>query len=1103
MNHSSFLEMIVTVDNDEATILEDLLPDLQLVHSLVTKHQKEVEEVTSRRETIPTSKRHKIKKKKKHINHHHTSSFSPFIKTKTLSIDDGVEQQQQRQDLTPSTRTKTPDDDDATTTGVIENVGVSVDDNNGGEQQLQLHEIDFNKLLKKLGPVSTTTARRRNPSQEQIQNDATPSEEEGDMVEQNGGMKRHHPHDNHNHRHHRRKKKRHFHHLVPDYTYSDSQNAQPAENIFEPVTVSAISNNNDAKKVLDHTNSLVKDEQPLSRYLTNDKEKVATALLRGVPNSMRRQPSTTPHPPSKKRIIPEKEQFFVLFHKNITSGPSLERHHGLSKGSRRASLEQPKRKRHPQVVIVNDVEAFHRLESISHENDDVPIREKGGAKKNISIEKASSHLQAATDSNGSIRGTITNAGRKHETRDSMTLDNRANKLTSSDEQKLVASIDDIRKSIGAVASNVTTSDLLSDNRTASSATNYSKTILKENSTTERTPTNSSSISNLNEPITDKATNASILRYSINLQNQTTFTSQNKTNANHLNDTASISNSSSLQANGTRLVKMGLRTDIQNATGLLDNRQLHINDAKLAGKSNDSLTATNLTNTMLTQHNNNSASSNENSHHALQSNETILSNQQNNETVVRNQQNRTSNNDATLHASANNQTSQTVANQTILALYLDKYVKSTSDTSQGETTNKSLSNETTSIDEAHQQNLSRDLGLQQIRAILRNNSTRENVLHNNSTHENNLHNNNMTVNILRNDTTNDSSLYKNTTNENIFRNNTTDENNTSSETSSARTKVQVTSSKGISLEKQQDDDDEDEDEEDNTDMMAMSTDGSNEINVPLVPFPLNENKYSDLSNGSKKSSSHKAIKFPSQSQKKMVKTLPGAVSDIIESLTVGAFQKAPESEKVYVQGKSNGAQHGDSVAIAKNTLFDDLMQTKDNDSSQRKEQTGSKLVKQSREKQTSSQNSPVSVSSREDLMQIPEANQPSVVNTFKEPPGVNTFKQPSVQTVPQGHKAFLYQGGLQRKNIIPTPDPRYQRLAREYIPLYSSTSQASFSEEGGDTDLLDERTQKQFVEGNVHGKSEVIILFHNESINIKLNFRKDFMNLRTYEPESTT
>ncbi|XP_066936021.1 serine-rich adhesin for platelets-like isoform X2 [Clytia hemisphaerica] len=111
-----YQDTILRIDQDEANILQDILPDLNFVHGIIAKHSKK--ENAERREKIPN----KQQKQSRHsLDGHHSPSF---IKEKKLLINfDGVDKDLRRE--TSKTRAATPN-------------------------EFRLHEIDFNKLLQKL-----------------------------------------------------------------------------------------------------------------------------------------------------------------------------------------------------------------------------------------------------------------------------------------------------------------------------------------------------------------------------------------------------------------------------------------------------------------------------------------------------------------------------------------------------------------------------------------------------------------------------------------------------------------------------------------------------------------------------------------------------------------------------------------------------------------------------------------------------------------------------------------------------------------------------------------------------------------------------------------
>ena len=492
------------MDNDEANILKDLLPDLQLVNGIISKHQS-IQENIERRQNIPKQRRKGRRSNKKHRLHQHLPSS--FIKTKTISIENLEPKDVPSRSALKSITTKT-------------STALETGENDDG--QLQLHEIDFDKLLQKLSE----------------------SRNGGEMK-----RKRH----NHRHTHHyNKKRKRHR-------KKSAAQKLQTVNNTKTSQRETIVNTDTDESAELHKLlNSINMKEKTEINTSTFDKRKLTQ--LPPIQSFTGRVGRVIP----QKRIIPQKEQFLVLFHKNTTTLPA-ERQRGSLEGSK-----------HHEIIIVNDIKAFHRLESIASDIDNIRRVHSLGdnSEEQVSFETLLDNSQANPLGNikskkyvsigtplvkiSSVRNTIT-AGEKNHARESK-LNNRVNRLKTAEEQKLVTSIEKIGKSIGSVETNVTDSKILNNNNnTTALVSDYSKAPTKDNSTESSTNSSSLSFKTFSDA---KATNESILRNAIiDVQvNNNSSSTQNNTNAamefetkeigNDTQGKTSISNSSPISGDKT-------------------------------------------------------------------------------------------------------------------------------------------------------------------------------------------------------------------------------------------------------------------------------------------------------------------------------------------------------------------------------------------------------------------------------------------------------------------------------------------------------------------------------------------------------------------------
>ena len=293
------------MDKDEANILRDLLPDLQLVNGIISKHQKYHEENAERREKIP--RRRKRRKK------HHKIPSSSFIKTKTISMNNLEPKDiMYRSTTTPESSNKLYDDSD---------------NDNGGE--LKLHEIDFNKLLQKL-----------------------------ESNEEENGGDRTYDHKKTKHlRNHRKKKSKKRHHKKSAFI-QQQQNIQNTNDMMvetssqkEDVTLDT-SNKQSPGELYTKLFHKIEPKLSMKRLTISPDTKQNNLPIQ----SMGRGVKPTPHAPLRKKIIPDKEQFLVMFQKNTPTSVVDTKH---------VFLEGNKKNHHHEVIVVNDIKAFHRLESIS------------------------------------------------------------------------------------------------------------------------------------------------------------------------------------------------------------------------------------------------------------------------------------------------------------------------------------------------------------------------------------------------------------------------------------------------------------------------------------------------------------------------------------------------------------------------------------------------------------------------------------------------------------------------------------------------------------------------------------------------------------------
>ena len=209
---------------------------------------------------------------------------------------------------------------------------------------------------------------------------------------------------------------------------------------------------------------------------------------------------------------------------------------------------------------------------------------------------------------------------------------------------------------------------------------------------------------------------------------------------------------------------------------------------------------------------------------------------------------------------------------------------------------------------------------------------------------------------------------------------------------------------------------------NTDMMQITSKNptneiTSDINVPLIPTPLKINKtesnplLTNYTNGSLLTNKTNVVLDTRLNQAQQVQS---TVKENIEKNIIGVVDlmfNSNHSIEAFNMTKTNSEPFSPPLSNLSNS----------------------------------------SIKPGEDLMRISE--HPTV-----------SFKQPT---------SSLYQAVPQRKSIIPTPDPR-DRLAREYIPLYSNPSSSnSYSELDGD--FLDGPAPKQFIGGNSVDKSETTSL----------------------------
>ena len=374
---------------------------------------------------------------------------------------------------------------------------MSNNDDEGSVGELKLHEIDFNKLLQRLGSTD---------------------EDDGDSSKDNHKKMKHRRH----HRHHRKKKTRKRHHKIS--SQQQQQNIQYTNNRME-------SSSSQKKDVT--TSNKQSSSEMYTKFIHKTNPKISMKMLTSSSDTIHNVPSIqtfmgrgvkpTPHAPLRKRIVPEKEQFLVLFHKNTTSSP-------LTADRQHVSLEGSQKTHRHEVIVVNDIKAFHRLESISPA---APLKGVYDIERTHSVESDSHQKRASVKDNhqhlnnrkrvpieSQLMKINNTAGEQNHTQQSEP-DNHVNKLTTTDEQSIVASIDNIGKSIGSIKTNVSDSNLLSSTFVARDfakpPTNY--TVLPINSS-------SSITNNLSEA---KSTNESILRNVVHgIQNNTT-TLQNNTN----------------------------------------------------------------------------------------------------------------------------------------------------------------------------------------------------------------------------------------------------------------------------------------------------------------------------------------------------------------------------------------------------------------------------------------------------------------------------------------------------------------------------------------------------------------------------------------------